>query len=378
MDVITNGQFFENLPRQCDGFLVGTQGFRINNRNQLRHELIEMGHLAAAVGVRTTDAHVFTIDEPDPNTYIKSGAIDQLRAKDRPVFVFNNTLTPRQHATLRSLLDTPIMDRNDVILRIFEQRARSREAQVQVKLARLRHEKRRIHGWGEALEQQEGGIGGRGPGETKKELQRRDFESQEQQLEKQLDVIREQRDERRKRRTDRFRIALLGYTNAGKSTLLNALAENDNADVQERPFSTLDTRVRHTFLGKKNHGQPKYGLLTDTVGFVSRMPPQLKRTFASTFEEARESDLLLHIVDSSARFRDRKERTGNELIGELGLDSMPILRLYNKVDQLNGMEEALRQRHDDSKTLFVSARDQTGIRTLREKMLKRYSQANGS
>lgn len=371
MDVIT-GQFFDNLPSQCDGYLVGTQGFRITDSNQLRHELTEIGRLAAAVGVKPGKAHVFTIDEPDPNTYIKSGAIRRLKYRPESVFVFNNTLSPRQHATLRSILETPIMDRNDVILRIFEQRAHSREAQVQVKLARLRHEKRRIYGWGEALEQQEGGIGGRGPGETKKELQRRDYESQEQQLKQELDEIREQRDERRKRRTDRFRIGLLGYTNAGKSTLLNALAENDNADVKDRPFSTLDTRVRRTYLGNGTSGEPKYGLLTDTVGFVSRMPPQLKRTFASTFEEARESDLLLHIVDSSDKFIERKRQTGEGLIQELGLSSVPVLRLYNKVDRLNGTEEAVRTEYEDDDAMFLSARTGDGVNRLRKRILKHY------
>ncbi|KWW52553.1 GTPase HflX, partial [Bacillus cereus] len=247
------------------------------------------------------------------------------------VIVFNNELTPSQIRNLSSVLDARVIDRTQLILDIFAQRAKSREGKLQVELAQLQYTMPRLMGQGLSLSRLGGGIGTRGPGETKLETDRRHIRSRIDEIKKQLAVVVEHRKRYRERRKDNkvFQVSLIGYTNAGKSTLFNRLTEADTFE-ENLLFATLDPTTR-----KMPLPSGYTVLLTDTVGFIQDLPTSLIAAFRSTLEEAGEADVILHVVDSADPNYVGHEKTVKQLLSELEINHIPIITLYNKKDELH-------------------------------------------
>ncbi len=271
---------------------------------------------------------------PDPNSYVGKGKLEQiveLRDELRAtVAIFDDELTPAQQRTLEQRLGVKIIDRTALILDIFAQRARTREGVVQVALAQHEYLLPRLAGQWEHLERMEGAIGSRGPGETQLETDRRLIRNQIKRLKQDLERVRTHRQQHRRQR-DRAGIplvALVGYTNAGKSTLMNALT---NADVRarDRLFETLDPTTRRCRLSERHTV-----LLSDTVGFIQKLPTQLVAAFRATLEELEEADLLLHVIDGASPDLLEQARSVHRTLRELGVDQRPTLTAVNKIDAL--------------------------------------------
>lgn len=342
--------------------IVGVRSKRNRSNFALKDQLIELGHLGSGVGYDISKAFVYNPREIHPGTLIRSGSVKELRyRRDLNHIIFNRPLTPTQQRNLNDKLPQNIIDRNNIILTIFEKRAQTRAAQIQVELARLRYKRTRTRGWGEALEKQEGITGARGPGETKREKQKRNWNKQIKRLKKERKQLREQRNLERKRRNTMPTAAIVGYTNAGKSTLLNALADAD-ADVNNHMFCTLDTLTRRVHLGHKH-----YSLVTDTLGFIQNMPDTIEKAFAATFEEAGFADLLIHTIDLSSRRVDKKIRSGLRTLARFDLYDKKQIIVFNKVDCVKEeKKEKFAQKYP--KSIFVSAKKKQGIDFFRSQL----------
>jgi GTP-binding protein HflX len=272
-------------------------------------------------------------DRPDPATYIGKGKVEELKELslevDSDTVVFDNDLSPAQQRNLEKMLGRTAISRTEVILDIFAQNARTPEGRAQVELAQLRHRLPRLRGRGTALSQQGGGIGTRGPGETQLEVDRRRLLRRMHKLEDELQEVTAVRRTQRKgrARAGNRTVSIVGYTNAGKSTLLNRLTDA-GVLVEDRLFATLDPRVRRLDLPG---GEAV--LLSDTVGFVRKLPHQLVEAFRSTLEVVAESDLLLHVVDASAVDPDAQVEAVRTVLGEIGAGDVPDLMVFNKIDK---------------------------------------------
>ncbi len=306
---------------------------------------------------------------PDPATYLGRGKAEELRqlclAVDADTVVFDDDLSPAQQRNLEQILGRTAIDRTAVILDIFAQNARSPEGRAQVELALLRYRLPRLRGRGRSFSQQAGGIGTRGPGETKLEVDRRRLVRRMSRLESDLRQLdRTRRTQRKGRSRSRLRtVSLVGYTNAGKSTLLNRLCGADVL-VEHRLFSTLDPRTRQLDLPG---GETL--LVTDTVGFVRKLPHQVVEAFRSTLEVVGESDLLVHVVDGSAPDFEGQVDAVRTVLAEIGADGLPELLVVNKSDAVEGPdchggEEARRLLAAHAGSVMVSARTGQGIDDL--------------
>ena len=333
-----------------------------------KSRLDELAALAETAGVAVADRVIQLRDRLDPNYLLGSGRLEQVVMRaielDVETLIFDCNLSPAQAHGIASRTDLKVLDRTQLILDIFAQRAESRDGKLQVELAQLKYTLPRLGQKDDALSRLTGGIGGRGPGETKLELGRRRARERIQRLERELVQIGKQRGVRRQRRNESglSRVAIVGYTNAGKSTLLNALT---HADVlaENKLFATLDPRARRLAL-------PGGGavLLSDTVGLIRHMPEALFAAFRATFEEAAASDLLLEVIDASNPEYDEHLGTTDEVLAELGLADRPRLRVYNKVDRLSPEErDALADRDDG---VLVSAVDADSVVGLRRTLLE--------
>ncbi|MCL4448146.1 MAG: GTPase HflX [Actinobacteria bacterium] len=298
-------------------------------------ELKDLVNTAGADVVARTLQHR---DVPDPATYLGKGKVAQLyevcESLDADTVVFDDELTPVQQRNLEKLLGRTAIDRTAVILDIFAQNARSEEGKAQVELALVRYILPRLKGKGVAFSQQAGGIGTRGPGETQLEVDRRRLERRTKQLEANLSHLSKVRKtQRRARKRSNYKtIALVGYTNTGKSTLLNRLTKADVL-VEDRLFATLDPRTRKLWL--EDYGTV---LCSDTVGFIRKLPHQLVQAFHSTLEVVTESDLLLHVVDVSCPSPQAQIAAVREVLAEIEADQVPELIVFNKIDAFMDQE----------------------------------------
>ena len=336
-------------------------------------ELSELEELARTAGVEPVARLVQHRAHPDPRTYVGKGRLDELKQayKDvgAEVLIVDDELTPSQQRQLENLLQARVVDRAELILDIFAQHAVSAEGKLQVELAQLEYNLPRMRGMWQHLERLGGGVGTRGPGESQLETDRRLARRRVSLLKGRLKELRRQRDVRRKerRRTETPTVALAGYTNVGKSTLLNALTDAA-VSVRDRLFETLDPTTR----GFEHDGR-RY-LVTDTVGFVRRLPHQLVEGFAATLEETLVADLVLHVVDGSAPEEKLVEQIGavNAVLHEIGADKLPLELVVNKIDAVDPLHRRrLANRYPDA--LQVSALTGEGLEALRARIAERFA-----
>ena len=333
----------------------------------LEDGLDELEQLADTAGATVTDRVTQSLPKLNAATYIGKGKVDELKnlvdKRETDVVIFDEDLSPVQLRNLEKALGCKLIDRSGLILDIFARRAKTATAKTQVELAQLDYLKTRLTRQWTHLSRQKGGIGMRGPGETQIETDRRLIGRRMAVLSEQLDKIDKQRQTQRKGRGDQTRVALVGYTNAGKSTLMNALS---GADVfaEDRLFATLDATTRQIFLDSN-----KSVLLSDTVGFIRKLPHKLIESFKSTLDETRESDVLLHVVDASHPNFEEHIRVVNRTLRELDADDKPTLMVFNKVDILEerGMIQALKAEYENA--VFVSALRGIGLENLKEALL---------
>lgn len=333
------------------------------------YSMAELANLAEANAIEPVGEITQKLDRKNKATYVGKGKVDEIKSladyEDVDLVIFNDELAPSQIRNLEELLEIEVMDRTRLILDIFAERAKTREAQLQVQVARLKYELPRVVGQGEGMDQQsgKGGLKNRGAGETKLEMDRRRIKNQISQLNKELDgLVAERQVQRRQRQKNEIPVvSLVGYTNAGKSTIMNAMvtahSQTANKQVFEKDmlFATLETSVREIVLPDK-----KQFLLTDTVGFVSKLPHNLVKAFRSTLEEAAEADVLIHVVDVSHEHFDAMIKTTEETLAELDITDRPLIFAYNKADLATNV--MFPRREGDS--LYLSAREDTGLELL--------------
>ena len=300
-------------------------------KDQAYEYLDELAFLADTAGAKPVRNFTQKLPHPDNKTFLGKGKIEEVRlyAEENEIklIIFDDDLSPSQIRNIEKIFgeDTKVLDRSNLILDIFASRAQTAQARAQVELAQYQYLLPRLTRMWTHLERQKGGIGMRGPGETQIETDRRIIKDKIALLKKKLEKIDKQSFTRRKGRQDMIRVALVGYTNTGKSTLMNTLAKSD-IFAENKLFATLDTTVRKVVIGNLPF------LLTDTVGFIRKLPHQLVESFKSTLDEVRESDLLLHVVDiSNPKFEEQIEIV-NKTIIELGVTDKPILIVFNKID----------------------------------------------
>jgi GTPase len=345
---------------------VWTEG----SQDEAENSMAELARLAETAGSQVLDALIQRRDRPDPATYIGSGKAKELRdlatALGADTVICDGELTPGQLRQLENVVKVKVVDRTALILDIFAQHARSKEGKAQVELAQLQYLLPRLRGWGESLSRQVGGraagglgIGGRGPGETKIEIDRRRISARAAKLRRELAHMKTARDVKRSARTTRRipAVALAGYTNAGKSSLLNELAGSDVL-VDNVLFATLDPTVRRS---RTPNGREF--TIADTVGFVRHLPHQLIEAFRSTLEEVGGSDLILHVVDAADPDPAAQINAVRTVLSEIDALAVPEQLVFNKIDSIDAITLAqLRRNHPGA--LFVSAHSGAGIEAL--------------
>ena len=313
---------------------------------------------------------------PDPKLFAGSGKVQEigeaLRAHGADIVIFNHALSPGQQRNLERELQCMVIDRTALILDIFAQRARSHEGKLQVELAQLEHlATRLVRGWTH-LERQKGGIGLRGPGEKQLETDRRLLGNRVKMLKSRLAQLEKQRKVRRRarERRDALSVSLVGYTNAGKSTLFNALTKA-GAYAADQLFATLDTTSRRLYVGGANV------VLSDTVGFIRDLPHALVAAFQATLEETAQADLLLHVVDSASEDRDAQIAAVNQVLAEIGAADVPQILVWNKIDLTLAAAAVERGDCDKIRRVFLSARTGEGLDLLRDALAEVAQQTFG-
>ena len=308
---------------------------------------------------------------PDAALFVGSGKADEIAAlvaaAEADVVIFNHELSPAQERNLESRMHCRVIDRTSLILDIFARRARSAEGKLQVELAQLQHlSTRLVRGWTH-LERQRGGVGMRGPGEKQLETDRRLIGVRVKALRERLTKLgKQRRTQRRSRgRQNVLSVALVGYTNAGKSTLFNALTRA-GAYAADQLFATLDTTTRKMYLPRQGEWMGGEVVLSDTVGFITNLPHDLVAAFRATLEATAEADLVLHVIDSSSLGRERQIEAVEKVLIEIGADAVPQLRIYNKLD-LTGVAPGLRRdEYGRLQSVYVSAQTGAGLELLRD------------
>ena len=334
----------------------------------------EFAELAISAGAVVVSELIASRKRPDPRYFIGKGKLEELRLlieqNDAELVISCASLRPSQERNLERELKCRVLDRAGLILDIFAQRARSFEGKLQVELAQLRHlSTRLVRGWTH-LERQKGGIGLRGPGETQLETDRRLIGARIRQLNERLKTVDTRRSMNRSNRmkADIPTVALVGYTNAGKSTLFNALTDA-GVYVKDQLFATLDPTVRRLDLPEGGHV-----VLADTVGFVRDLPHELVAAFKSTLQEAREADLILHLIDASDPNRWQRVRQVNSVLKQLDADQVPQIRVYNKIDKLDRGPRMTNNRLGEGRAVWLSAVTGDGLPMLKDAIATRLRQ----
>jgi len=332
-------------------------------------DLAELDRLVAAAGAEVVGQVHQQRMRPTAATYLGKGKVEELKEliaeRDANLVVFDNELTPAQGRNLEKILEVNLLDRTELILDIFARRARTSQARLQVELAQLQYFLPRLRRLWSHLERQAGGIGTRGPGETQLETDRRLVNRRIAQLKRQLAGIATSRSERVKGREEFFRDALVGYTNAGKSTLMNGIAGAD-VYVEDQLFATLDATTRRVTADERRRF-----LLTDTVGFIRRLPHHLIESFQATLAEVREADLLVHVVDAGGPDPERQIHSVNQVLTDLVPEPRDTLLVFNKMDTVDAEAFANHYRRHHPDALFVVARQTEGAQSVNQAILER-------
>ena len=339
---------------------------RSADRHRTEEHLEELARLADTAGAEVVGSLTQQLDRPHPATYLGKGKLEELKqrtsAEGASLVLFDDELSPAQGKNVEQAIGVRVMDRAELILDIFATRARSNEAKLQVELAQLQYMLPRLTRMWTHLEKFRGGIGMRGPGETQLETDRRLINHRIRVLKERLEGVVRAREVQRAGREGAFRAALVGYTNAGKSSILRGLSGQE-VFVEDRLFATLDPLTREVALG-----QGLQALVTDTVGFVRKLPHQLVASFRATLEEAKEADLLLHVIDASHPQWEEQRAVVEDVVDEVGAGALPVLYVLNKTDQLEpGLAEVFANRFDAEgrQVVTVSAVTEGGLEPLR-------------
>lgn len=388
LDVLTNQDFLdlvegleeefrrEYTARQVDQdhdlvLIVGLQTEGLAPQ-QFRDALLELARLVETAGGEVLQTLKQKRSRPHPQTVVGEGKVQEIAKTAQTIganlIVFDRDLSPAQVRNLETQIGLRVVDRTEVILDIFAQRARSGAGKLQVELAQLEYMLPRLAGRGRAMSRLGGGIGTRGPGETKLETERRAIQRRISRLQQEVNQLQAHRARLRQRRQHREvpSVAVVGYTNAGKSTLLNVLT---NAEVYtaDQLFATLDPTTRRLMIPDLETGEPRSLLLTDTVGFIHELPPSLVDAFRATLEEVTEADALLHVVDLSHPAWQSQIRSVMSILSQMPITPGPALLAFNKIDQVDGDQLTLAQ-EEHPQALFISASDRLGLETLRKRL----------
>jgi GTP-binding protein HflX len=353
--------------------LIGAPRKGRNARHRTAEHLGELARLADTAGAIVVGEVVQQIDRPNPATYLGKGKIEELSQtiadRDATLLLFDDELSPSQGKNIEDATGKRVMDRAELILDIFATRARSSEAKMQVELAQLQYMLPRLTRMWAHLEKFRGGIGVRGPGETQLETDRRLINHRIKVLGQRLTEVQKSREVQRGSRSGEFQASLVGYTNAGKSSILRSLAADSTVFVENRLFATLDPLTREVELADGERV-----LVTDTVGFVRKLPHQLVASFRATLEEVLEADVLLHVIDISDPLWEEHRAVVLEVLAELGANKTPVINVFNKSDllgrdELNAVRERVTNLIPDA--VFADTMTEEGLDALRRTLLRR-------
>ncbi|RHE84363.1 GTPase HflX [Streptococcus anginosus] len=352
----------ETEKQQERVILIGVELQGIENFSMSMEELAS---LAKTAGAQVVSSYTQKREKYDSKTFVGAGKLEEIKhmveADEISTVIVNNSLTPRQNINLEEILGVKVIDRMQLILDIFAMRARSHEGKLQVHLAQLKYLLPRLVGQGIMLSRQAGGIGSRGPGESQLELNRRSVRNQIHDIERQLKIVEKNRATVREKRLDSsvFKIGLIGYTNAGKSTIMNVLTNKSQYEADEL-FATLDATTKSVNLtGRLNV------TLTDTVGFIQDLPTELVSSFKSTLEESKNVDLLVHVIDASDPNHEEHEKTVLAIMKDLDMLDIPRLTLYNKADKAENFTPTL------TPYVLISAKKENSRAVLQETLLNK-------
>lgn len=366
-------QHIELTPPVERAILIGAPRKGAGARHVVREHLEELGRLADTAGAQVVGSLTQQLDRPHAGTYLGKGKIEELTAlvgeKQASLIIFDDELSPAQGKAVEDAVGKRVMDRAELILDIFAVRARSAEARMQVELAQLEYLLPRLTRMWTHLEKTRGGIGMRGPGETQLETDRRLIGHRLRVLKERLADVTRSRAVQRAARQGHFRAALVGYTNAGKSSILRGLSGAEEVFVEDRLFATLDPLTREVGVGDAGHV-----LVTDTVGFIRKLPHHLVASFRATLEEVTEANVLLHVLDAGDPAWEEHREVVDEVLADLGVHDTPVIHVFNKMDTLPPEQaEALeaRMRTLLPGSVFVSAVRPGGLETLRGDLERR-------
>jgi len=354
----------EDTPERA--ILVGAPPLE-RPESRVDEHLEELTRLANTAGAEVLGAVVQRLESPRPATYIGSGKVEQVKSlardRDASLVLFDEDLTPAQGTELEDRMGIRVMDRTELILDIFALRAQTAEAKLQVELAQLQYLRPRLKRMWTHLARQAGGIGARGPGEQQIETDRRLIDKRISMLRDKLEEVAAARDVQRNGREGEFRAALVGYTNAGKSSILGSLS-GDDLFIEDQLFATLDSATRRVELG-----EGYAALVTDTVGFIRKLPHHLVASFRATLEEVRDANLLLHVIDASASNWEQQAETVREVVGDVDGAPSDVIQVFHKVDRLtSSRRQALEDRGEAlfGPTVLTTVQEEGGMDPLRD------------